>query len=46
VLVQGEGYRINPLTIDEEEAEEDDDEYERERGRQALANLCEPSKPK
>ena len=31
VLVQGKGYRITLLTVDEDEAEDDDDEYERER---------------
>ena len=31
VLVQGKGYRITLLTIDEAEAEDDDDEYERDR---------------
>ncbi|HNP63705.1 MAG TPA: ImmA/IrrE family metallo-endopeptidase [Woeseiaceae bacterium] len=31
VLVQGKGYKITLLTIDETEAEDEDDEYERER---------------
>ena len=31
VLLQGSGYRLTLLSLDETDAEDDDDEYERER---------------